>query len=173
MGLLLQLPGFLVGRIQWDNWALLHAIVMPAIVSIEISEVVLALHLNHGQAKDSHKRPGTNHNKELAKRLPHPWVKVRACVKALFKLEQFTNVYYPGTIWLGRLDETDYNLQASVVPRVKAAYWPRDIKEVRNKTSQQRSRCCCLAGSSTTFFLPTLRICSERPIFGASAVQAS
>ena len=68
------LPPFLVGRVQWDNWALLNAIVDPNIVSFEVSDVVLAVHLNHGVSKASHKRAGTKHNQQLAVYLPHPWV---------------------------------------------------------------------------------------------------
>jgi hypothetical protein len=39
------------GRIQWDNWVLLQAISDPAIVTFEASDVVLAVHLDHGASK--------------------------------------------------------------------------------------------------------------------------
>jgi len=92
-----KLPPFLVGRIEWDQWTLLQAIGDPSVATVEISEVVFAVHLNHGRFKESHSRTGTKYNKELAMYLPHPHVKE-------------TKVHHPGTIWLGRLDEVDYNL---------------------------------------------------------------
>eukprot|EP00040_Diaphanoeca_grandis_P029278 m.171171 g.171171 ORF g.171171 m.171171 type:complete len:665 (-) comp31638_c0_seq1:271-2265(-) len=95
-----KLPPFLVGRIEWDQWTLLQAIGDPSIATVEISEVVFAVHLNHGSFKQSHSRPGTSYNKQLAMFLPHPYVKE-------------TKVHHPGTIWLGRLDEVDLNLVAT------------------------------------------------------------
>ena len=77
------LPPFLVGRIQWDNWVLLQAIADPAMLTFEVSDVVLATHLNHGATKSSHARAGTKHNQQLAVYLPHPWVNE-------------TKVYHPG-----------------------------------------------------------------------------
>lgn len=68
--------------------------------TIEVSEVVMALHLNHGGFKESHLKNGTDYNKQLAVYLPHPYVKD-------------IRVYHPGTIWLGRLDEVDVNLVSS------------------------------------------------------------
>jgi hypothetical protein len=93
-------PAFLVGRIQWDNWVLLWAISHRALWTVECSDAVHAVHLDHGLAYGSHDRPGTDINKNLALNLPHPWVRE-------FK------IFYPGTIWLGRLDETDYVLTAN------------------------------------------------------------
>ena len=60
------MPAFLIGRIQWDNWLLLQAIAEPTVTTIEVSEVVMALHLNHGGFKESHKKNGTEYNKQLA-----------------------------------------------------------------------------------------------------------
>ena len=37
---------------------------------------MLAVHLNHGHAKSSHLRPGTDTNKKLARQLPHPHQRV-------------------------------------------------------------------------------------------------
>ena len=50
-----------------------------------------------GGLQASHGKEGSQHNQQLAVYLPHKWVKE-------------TKIYHPGTIWLGRLDETDYNL---------------------------------------------------------------
>jgi len=36
----LQLPAFYVGRVQWDQWLLLKAIVMPGVSTVEVSAVV-------------------------------------------------------------------------------------------------------------------------------------
>jgi len=45
---------------------LLQAIAEPTVTTIEVSEVVMALHLNHGGFKESHKKNGTEYNKQLA-----------------------------------------------------------------------------------------------------------
>ena len=51
------LPAFLAGRVQWDNWALLQAVTDPDIDTFEASDVVTAIHLNHGAAKASILQP--------------------------------------------------------------------------------------------------------------------
>ena len=86
---------------QWDNWALLQAVADPDIVTLEASDVVTAIHLDHGAAKASHTKEGSQHNQQLAVYLPHKWVKE-------------IKIYHPGTIWLGRLDETDFVLTSKV-----------------------------------------------------------
>ena len=70
-----HVPPFLIGRVQWDNWLLLQAISSPGVLSVEASAVMLAVHLNHGAFKASHKVNGTLYNKKLAVFLPHPYVK--------------------------------------------------------------------------------------------------
>lgn len=78
-----QLPPFLVGRVQWDQWLLLwcfvhdiptievcmHACTLCDIMILflrKVSEVVNALHVNHGRAEASHSKHGTDVNKKLA-----------------------------------------------------------------------------------------------------------
>eukprot|EP00039_Didymoeca_costata_P025103 m.12344 g.12344 ORF g.12344 m.12344 type:complete len:666 (+) comp4637_c0_seq2:382-2379(+) len=95
-----KIPQFLIGRIQWDNWVLLQAIVDPGIVTFEAGDVIQAVHINHGILKASHEKAGTKYNQKLAVYLPHPYVRE-------------TKVHHRGTIWLGRLDEVDYNIVSS------------------------------------------------------------
>jgi hypothetical protein len=62
-----KVPPFLVGRVQWDNWVLLRGIADPYIRTFEVSDVVNAVHLNHGAAFQSHERNGTETNKKVSK----------------------------------------------------------------------------------------------------------
>ncbi|EGD78605.1 hypothetical protein PTSG_11757 [Salpingoeca rosetta] len=88
-------PKFMVGRIQWDQWLLLKMIVDPQVTTVEVSHVTLGLHMHHGTYKASHAKAGTDHNVELAQRLPHQRVHAN------------DHVQMRGTVWLGRLDEVD------------------------------------------------------------------
>eukprot|EP00051_Salpingoeca_urceolata_P020213 m.301385 g.301385 ORF g.301385 m.301385 type:complete len:476 (+) comp19567_c0_seq3:294-1721(+) len=111
-----KVPAFLIGRIEWDNWVLLQAILDPNVSTVDITRAADVVHLNHGGAKESHRRWGTVHNQRLAQQLPHPRVKM-------------TPLHHPGTIWLGRIDNTELELvqdnktsPLAIVPRRQAAF---------------------------------------------------
>jgi len=41
------MPPFLVDRIRWDNWLLAQYIGSKKAVAVDVSQMVLAVHLNH------------------------------------------------------------------------------------------------------------------------------
>eukprot|EP00045_Choanoeca_perplexa_P014339 m.168309 g.168309 ORF g.168309 m.168309 type:complete len:676 (+) comp16649_c0_seq5:180-2207(+) len=120
-----QLPAYLVGRIEWDQWLLLRAMCMPTVYTVEMSEVVNVLHLGKA-TQASHAQNGTEYNKQLTlQHMPRRYHKSPA------------TVHVPNAVWIGRLDETDLLLRPQptqpgtgldVKVRSSAAYFGKDVR---------------------------------------------
>eukprot|EP00668_Euglena_longa_P020227 GGOE01025154.1.p3 GENE.GGOE01025154.1~~GGOE01025154.1.p3 ORF type:complete len:208 (+),score=45.67 GGOE01025154.1:666-1289(+) len=60
-----SVPGLIVGGVAFDNWLVNKAIVSGYTV-VDCSHTITAVHLSHGEAKGSHKKPTSPFNAELA-----------------------------------------------------------------------------------------------------------